>query len=288
MRTPRAGGYGYGWCDIQVYLIFALDTLYSACVFEIMRTLANKVALSRATGLSSSEKRRRTMISASSLFPIPLFQVAFTWFILSQRYSIAPLIGCLSNYDSTWPFLVFYVLPAPLLTIAAVVAAGEFELSPRPRRHGENRTDHAAAITCKRFRQVDRATRELLSSGGSDRAIRQARIRRKLYFLTLSILVPYFVVQMLFLFGNIMSQPNWNRPYDYNHIHSKTDPYPWGYIPFILSDQLDFASLNTNYIPVLTVLPLFHLVWHYKGGYQCLPHGPVGDSARSALPQAQC
>ena len=112
-------------------------------------------------------------------------------------------------------------------------------------------------MTWKRFREVDRATRELLSSGGSDRAIRQARIRRKLYFLTLAILIPYSVVQMLFLVSNITSQPNWNRPYDYYQLHFRTEPYPWSYIPYILTDQLDFASLNTNYIPVLTVLPLF-------------------------------
>ena len=116
---------GYGWCDLQVYLIYALDTLYSACVFEIMRNLAGKVALSRVTGLTSGEKRRQTVISALVLFPIPLFQVAFTWFIISQRYSIAPLIGCLSIYDSSWPYLVFYVLPAPVFTIAGVIAAGK-------------------------------------------------------------------------------------------------------------------------------------------------------------------
>ncbi|KAH8880394.1 pheromone receptor [Thozetella sp. PMI_491] len=235
---------GHGWCDMQVYLFYALDTLYTACVFEIMRQLADKVALSRVTSLSRAERRRRHLVSGLVIFPIPLLQVIMTWFVQSQRYSIGPLIGCLANYDSTLPYLITFVIPPPILTLGAAIFA---------------------ALTWKRFRDVDRNNRNLLSSSGNEMAIRQARVRRKLYFLTLAILIPYSVVQFLFLASNITSQVSWSRPYNYDQIHynpppnqwTGSSPNAWNRITFILTDELDFASQNMNYTPILTVIPLF-------------------------------
>ncbi len=112
---------------------------------------------------------------------------------------------------------------------------------------------------------MDINNRNILHSSGNETAVRQARVRRKLYFLTLSILIPYFIVQFLFLVSNITSQADWSRPYNYDHIHydpppnqwTGVAPNSWSRITFILTDQLDFASMNMSYVPILTVIPLF-------------------------------
>lgn len=116
---------GYGWCDIQVYMQYSLETLYAACVFAIMRHLAHQVGLMRVTALTISEKRRRNLIQALVLFPIPLLQVALNYLVMAQRYDIVTLIGCVTAYDSSWPYLVFFVLPAPIFTIGAVYFASK-------------------------------------------------------------------------------------------------------------------------------------------------------------------
>lgn len=117
---------GYGWCDLQVYTIFALETVYSASVFSIMRNLANRVGLMRATSLTSKEKKRRNLVEGLVLLPAALVQVIVTYLVLAQRYNVSTLIGCTSAYDTSWPFLVFFDLPSPIYAVGAAVYAGEF------------------------------------------------------------------------------------------------------------------------------------------------------------------
>lgn len=120
---------GYGWCDLQVYTIFPLTTVYSACVLAMMRNLANRVGLMRATSLSASEKKRRNIIECLILFPVAFVQLILTYFVLAQRYNVSTLIGCMSAYDPSWPFFVFFDLPSPIYTVGAAIYASE---SPPP------------------------------------------------------------------------------------------------------------------------------------------------------------
>ena len=112
---------GYGWCDVQVYIVFALQTCYNICLFEIMRGLASKVAARRIGALSASEKRRQHIISALIIFALPLLQVALTFFVMGRRYNVSTLAGCTAVYDHNWVFLVFFVLPSPVFIFGAAV-----------------------------------------------------------------------------------------------------------------------------------------------------------------------
>jgi len=116
---------GYGWCDVQVYIVFALQTSYNICLFEIMRGLATKVAAQRIGALTASEKRRQHLISALVIFTLPVLQVALTYFVISRRYNVSTLAGCTAVYDSDWIFLIFFVIPSPIFMFGAAVMAGK-------------------------------------------------------------------------------------------------------------------------------------------------------------------
>ena len=114
---------GYGWCDLQSYILFAISTIYSGCVFSIMRNLANRVGLTRATSLSRAERRQRNIVDALVIFPVGLIQAVLTYFVMAQRYNISTLIGCTISYDTSWPYLAFYVVPSPVYTFGAAFYA---------------------------------------------------------------------------------------------------------------------------------------------------------------------
>ncbi|CAK7213804.1 a-factor receptor [Sporothrix curviconia] len=83
---------GYGWCDMQAYIQYAFVTLYSTSVCAIMQRLSSQVGLTRVTGLSSREKRRRLLTQSLIIFPVPVLQIVITVFVQGQRYAIAPAI----------------------------------------------------------------------------------------------------------------------------------------------------------------------------------------------------
>jgi pheromone a factor receptor len=84
---------------------------------------------------------------------------------------------------------------------------------------------------------------------------RHQRIRRKLFFMCISILVPFFPMQMFWLYGNIMAAVATLQPYDFNKSHNRSSTF--NLVTFTTSQGVSFFEMNTNYIPILTVLPLF-------------------------------
>jgi len=123
---------GYGWCDIQMYCQFAMTTVYGACVCAIMRRLARQVGLTRVTRLSARERRNRTLVQILIIFPMPILQVALTYLVQSQRYTLMPVNGCGKAYDADALYLVFFVLPSPIFTAFACFYACKQQWTPFP------------------------------------------------------------------------------------------------------------------------------------------------------------
>lgn len=110
---------GQGVCDVQVYLVTPLHTIYAACIFTIVWQLSKQVQVSRATQLNRQERRKRVLVHAAIIFPLPAFQLLFTWFDLAQRYNIGTLIGCMAVFDNSWPRFVVYDAPNPIFVLAS-------------------------------------------------------------------------------------------------------------------------------------------------------------------------
>jgi pheromone a factor receptor len=119
---------GTGLCDVQVWLWYPLNTAYSACIFAIMRHMAGQVRLMRASALTGAEWRRRCLVEALTIFPVPTVQLAFTWFDLSRRYVIGTLVGCQASYDSSWPRVLVYNIPPNIFAIGTIPYACECRL----------------------------------------------------------------------------------------------------------------------------------------------------------------
>ncbi|KAK0673817.1 putative pheromone receptor [Cercophora samala] len=227
---------GYGWCDIQTYLKFGLDTAFNICLFEIMRGLASKVAMNRATALTSKERRRNRIISAAVIFTVPAVQMILTYFVAVGRYNVSTLVGCGVYYFPNWIFLVFFILPTPIFSVGAAIMA---------------------CLTFYRYRLIMRASNKVMQSRDSVAAARQSRVRKKLYFMTLSIIVVVLPLILIFLVRNLRVGSPWSLPYDFDSFHYGPDPFNQWFVSFTTSEYMNFQQLSISFIPEITGILLF-------------------------------
>jgi pheromone a factor receptor len=110
----------------------------------------------------------------------------------------------------------------------------------------------------RRFRKIEKLTREVIHSQDSVMAVRQQRVRGKLYFMTLGILVIVVpIIVALFVLNIVDGYTYWSDPYDYDLIHHGPDPFNTYFISFTTSDMVRFVEMNINYIPTLTAIVIF-------------------------------
>ncbi|KAK1751591.1 pheromone A receptor-domain-containing protein [Echria macrotheca] len=225
---------GYGWCDLQVYVDFGMDTAFNASLFEIMRGLYIKLTLNRVTSLTTSERRRQQLTSAAIIFAFPLLQVILNYLVMFRRYNVSTLIGCTTIWHFDWLFLTFYVLPTPVYIVLAAILA---------------------ILNFKRFRAIEKITREAVHTRDTVMSARQHRVRRKLYFMTLGILIIVVPLILALLFLNVIDGKDyWSDPYDFDLIHYGPDPFNINFITFTTSDLVRFVDMNINYIPTLAAM----------------------------------
>jgi pheromone a factor receptor len=79
-------------------------------------------------------------------------------------------------------------------------------------------------------------------------------MRRKLYLLAVVIMVPYFPIEMLFLYSNIMNGLHNLQPYNFAKTHNSPS---FTRITYSSYAETDFVEMNHNYIAILTVIPIF-------------------------------
>ncbi|KAI0406572.1 GPCR fungal pheromone mating factor [Xylaria palmicola] len=220
---------GAGLCDIEVYLSAPLQTIYAASVFTIMFHLAQQVRITGA-GNHRRERVRRNLVQAAIIFPIPLFQLVFTWFDLAQRYIVGTLIGCTAVYHASWPKNLVYDTPPALFAILAVPYA---------------------VLLWKRYHTITKQSRGIMQSG-SQASIHANRTRRRLYNMLLMVLVIYVPFMVYYLVLNIKDTISSYGAYDYNKIHWSATPYPWDTVLFVPSWIIPSDVLNQPWIPIAT------------------------------------
>lgn len=244
---------GYGWCDIQLVLWMPLQTMNAAAICAVMQNITNQVSLMRASGLTGHEKRRKHIVQALIIFPVPALQAILYYFTIGMRYNISGVIGCQAVFQNNWVFLVFLLLPCPIFAVAAAYFAGK---STRLAllRLAEITNHNLIALTWWRYRQIDAACRRsLYDSGNRGAQGRSARTRRKLYFMALTIVAPYCPMQLVFLFNNLRVGWPWSRTYDLAQLHAPG----WDAIDFSPSTAVSFVSMYINYIVFLEVVVFF-------------------------------
>ncbi|OAA37259.1 a-pheromone receptor PreA [Cordyceps fumosorosea ARSEF 2679] len=226
---------GYGLCDAEPFVYNGCAGVFVTCLLAIMRNLAHQVGVMRANPMTVRERRRRNLIQALIIFPLPLVQLAFTWPLTARRYAVGTLMGCSWVPSSTWPFLVFFVIAQLVISVVAAIYA---------------------VITFFRFRQVTKTT---ISALGSNRAafLRSQRSKHRLYLVVVSILVPFLPISVTLCVINVQTMGAL-EPFDFHAIHySPTSSPPWGSIVYIPSHLNNFGSLNNGYISILTAIPIF-------------------------------
>lgn len=95
-----------------------------------------------------------------------------------------------------------------------------------------------------------------LSSSNSRAAARARRTKRRLYFMTLAILIPYLpILLMMFYMNMVYLLPL--KPYSFAELHSNEGPLPWKAIILLPSRAIDFVTTNDRFMCMLTAIPVF-------------------------------
>ncbi|KAH6654253.1 pheromone A receptor-domain-containing protein [Truncatella angustata] len=225
---------GTGLCDFQAFITFPLDTLYAACIFAIMRNLAQRLRLKRANNLTPPERRRRMLVQSLIIFPVPIVQLALMWFVTSNRYAIAPVIGCLGAFDTSWFKVAVLGIPPATFAVATIPYA---------------------FLTWKRFREISKTTKVALTANTRSSSRVRQRTRIRLYQMALSIIVPYVPLQMVFFGVNLTTTMRNLHPYNYYSIHHNPD-HPWSAIIFYNSWDVAFSVMNQPWINIFTTIPI--------------------------------
>ncbi|KAI0554086.1 pheromone A receptor-domain-containing protein [Xylaria curta] len=223
---------GAGLCDIEVYLMAPLQTIYAASIFTIMYHLAQQVKITGAAARGRSERTRRNLIQAAIIFPVPFVQLIFTWFDLAQRYIIGTVIGCSAVYDASWPKTLVYDAPPAVFALLAVPYA---------------------VLLWRRYHAITKQAQGILKSDG-EASIRANRTRRRLYNMSLSILVVYVPIMIYFLICNVKDTLSSYKAYDYNRMHWSATPYPWETILFVPSWIIPSDVMNQPWISIATTV----------------------------------
>ncbi|KAL6833384.1 pheromone A receptor domain-containing protein [Trichoderma sp. SZMC 28015] len=237
---------GYGLCDVDGHLHNFCISLYATCLLAIMRNLAIQIGSLRANPPSRREKRRRNIIQALIIFPLPLVQVAWTYPLAQQRYYVGTLVGCFWPTASAWPTIVFEILPQ---AVVSVITAGY------------------AIFIYIRFRQITKSTQSALSSNPLAH-VRNQRARRRLYLMVISILIPFLPVILALAAINIVNTLPL-EPFDFKAIHSNDRSVPWNTIMYLPSSQIGWMFTNICYVPIVTAIPVFVFFGMTKDAMNC-------------------
>ncbi|EHA50795.1 hypothetical protein MGG_06452 [Pyricularia oryzae 70-15] len=223
---------GQGWCDVQAYINIPLSTMYATSIFAVIQHVSAQVSLRRATGLSRAEKRRRNLIQALIIFPVPIIQVALSYPVHAYRYSITTLQGCDGGFEGNLLTFFFFLLPIPVYVIGASIYA---------------------IITHFQFRKLSTGS-SVIQQNNSGAAARSNRARRKLYLMTVSIVAPYLPIQIAFLVINLMNTQGWFRLYSWEDFQSQPTLNGIMRVP---SWEASWISMRVCYIAILSAIPIF-------------------------------
>ncbi|CAI4211482.1 unnamed protein product [Parascedosporium putredinis] len=201
-----------------------------------MRHLAQQISLLRADAPTPRELRRRSIVQALVIFPCPLVQLAWMYPLTEHRYGLMTLSGCRWLPADAWPFTVFFIIMHPLYALGAL---------------------YYAIVVWYRYRQIAATATAVLATSNSAASNRARRARRRLYFMTLSILAPYFPVCTLFAAHNMLNYGSF-APLDVPALRAgRVDNVPWNTIFLAPTSSMDFGSLVDRYIAIITAFPVF-------------------------------
>ncbi|KAI0114863.1 pheromone A receptor-domain-containing protein [Daldinia grandis] len=227
---------GTGFCDVQVYLSTPLKTIYAATIFVTVYELAKKFDVRRAILLNARQNRNRELKQSLIIFVVPFIQLVMTYFTISQRYRIGTLVGCIVQYDNSWPRILFFDAPNPVFVVLSIPFTIKSYL---------------------RYRKYSRDSQ--LALGSNNLAIaRRVWLRRRLYNVIASIMLLYGPVS-LFLLGKNIQNAVQSPPmqYDFYRIHDNdANPYPWNSVTFVPSWNLEWLETNQPWFAILTTVAI--------------------------------
>lgn len=271
---------GYGFCDVDSHIRNLSIGLFNTCLLAIMRNLAMQIGNMRASPLTKKEKKRRNIVQALIIFPLPLLQVVWTYPLAQQRYIIGTLSGCSWANSHSWPYMVFDIFLPVLMALLTTGYASKSkcrEPAQRPTRSNHRRRCAAYSnlsvlsfivFIYVRYRQVSQATASALSNNPLAHA-RSQRARRRLYLMVVSILVPYLPIVLTLAIVNTRVAGTLT-PFDFNAIHNHAPgEIPWNTIVYLTSNLVHWSYIDMCYLPIAATVPIFVFFGMTKDAMNC-------------------
>lgn len=117
---------GTGLCDIEVKIIVAKSTALPACIYCIMKSLADVMATRRINLAPTNAQRKRAMaVTLAFALGIPLVTMFLHYVIQPNRYVLVGISGCQPTYFQSPLTVLLLDVPALILTLVDAYLACE-------------------------------------------------------------------------------------------------------------------------------------------------------------------
>lgn len=111
------------------------------------------------------------------------------------------------------------------------------------------------AVTFYRYRKIEKVTRDVVQSEDSIATRRQHRVRKKLYFMTLCVIIVVLPITMFLFSANLRQSPP--RPLKFDAVHFGPDPFNIYFISFVTSDLMNWVDMGHNFLAEVAGIAIF-------------------------------
>ncbi|KKA28697.1 hypothetical protein TD95_003429 [Thielaviopsis punctulata] len=225
---------GVGYCDMNIYLTTACQMSAVGSVFAIMRNLSININVLRASPLTHRERKQKNLVQALIIFVPVLIQLGWLYPITTERYSIMPLTGCYARTDPSWP-VMFFIVPEAVYPIGTAIYA---------------------VLIYVNFRKIRKSNSAISNSSNPIVCTRNDRASRRLYLMSLSILIPYLPCALYVVASNLRAIIPF-REYDFKKLHGVGELGTWNTVIYFVDEWALSFPMNYCWVYPLFALPIF-------------------------------
>jgi pheromone a factor receptor len=218
---------GYIYCDIQVATRFPLTVSLAFSLLRLTRTLANALDGKHMDFVDTEARmKRKLVLDILWCWTVPLLQTALSFLIMSGRYDIQAVYGCLALFDNTWLSLLVHTIWFPYLMVHTLYYSCKFSKHCE-RGVGTDRIIVAIIFRIFRHRRNIGSALRHTGSGMSDRRF------LKLVILALILILVYIPCQSFAFSNDLPLLPIENWTWNLHHAYStEMHTVPWTVILF--------------------------------------------------------
>ncbi len=117
------------WCDIQVRIQVASTVSIAACTVMIVRKLAKVMDTRNITMSTGNTEIKENILEIMWCWAYPMVMIIVYYVVQPGRYMLIGIVGCISEFDESWPSMVLSFMWAPITMLVAACYASKCSTS---------------------------------------------------------------------------------------------------------------------------------------------------------------